>query len=60
MLSELMINMCAIEFSCIYEPFFSIAAPVFLQRLVALLSSDVMSDSIVDRGLVSLKDEWMK
>ena len=34
--------------------------PVFLQRLISLLSSDVMSDDLVDRGLVALKDEWMK
>lgn len=45
----------AIEFAV-----FPTLAPVFLQRLVALLSSDVMSDVIVDRGLLALKDEWMK
>lgn len=39
---------------------FPTLAPVFLQRLVALLLSDVMSDVIVDRGLLALKDEWMK
>lgn len=39
---------------------FFFSAPVFLQRLVSLLSSDVMSDELVDRGLTALKDEWMK
>lgn len=33
--------------------------PVLLQRLLALLSGD-MSDSLIDRGVVSLKEEWMK
>lgn len=33
--------------------------PVFLQRLVALLSSD-MSDKLIDKGVASLKEEWMK
>lgn len=33
--------------------------PVFLQRLVALLSGDI-SDKLIDRGVISLKEEWMK
>ena len=36
-----------------------IADPVFLQRLIALLSGD-MSDSLIDRGVFALKEEWMK
>lgn len=32
--------------------------PVLLQRLIALLSGD-MSDKLIDKGVVSLKDEWM-
>ena len=36
-----------------------IADPVFLQRLVALLSGE-LSDALIDRGVVSLKEEWMK
>ncbi len=34
--------------------------PVILQRLVALLSSDVLSDAMVARGLAAIKEEWMK
>lgn len=32
--------------------------PVFLQRLLALLSGDI-SDKLIDKGIVSLKEEWM-
>lgn len=35
------------------------ADPVFLQRLVALLFGD-MSDRLIDKGVASLKEEWMK
>ncbi len=35
------------------------ADPVFLQRLVTLLSGD-LSDKLIDRGVISLKEEWMK
>ena len=34
--------------------------PVFLQRLVALLTSEVLSNVMVSRALASLKEEWMK
>ena len=34
--------------------------PVFLQRLVALLTSEVLSNAMVSRALAALKEEWMK
>jgi len=33
--------------------------PVFLQRLVALLTSEVLSNAMVSRSLAALKEEWM-
>ena len=35
-------------------------APVFLTRLVTLLSSEALSDSTISGGLSALKEEWMK
>ena len=34
--------------------------PIFLNRLTALLSNEVFSDSTVARALTALKEEWMK
>lgn len=36
------------------------ADPEILRRLITLLSSDVLSDAMVARGLAAIKEEWMK
>ena len=34
--------------------------PLYLQRVLSVLSEEVMSETIVSRALSNLKEEWMK
>jgi len=38
----------------------SVVDPLYVQRVLTLLDGEVLSETVLSRALLNLKEEWMK